>query len=428
MVGRNIAQSQMFSFSSRLFFHKHAVSKKTGYVSIYVYVYISVSSKYEDDLFPLKLRWPHDKIDLVNGVLLSRTKDDPDVQDYNMIIQTERAKYNEIAKKYRLSDRTLDMEAFKRELRIGDSKKSLVAYMELKRNELFKEKEISLRTWKNVGSTIAEIRQFDEGVQFVEINQKWMQRFKLYLKRKVIFKSPKKKKLLAPGTIWTRIRDLKAYLNFANEEVSIYVDPQAVEFPNPEVEVNTTYLNRAELRRLMLLHDPLLLTSIQYNVLRGFLFTCFTSMRISDLYLANTDWQLSQNQLVFVQRKNARRKPKTIRIPLIPIAESLISDVLRNFFALPSEQEYNRTLKDLATMAEIKKNLTSHVGRHTFGYLFMITVGNLYALKEILGHEKIQTTERYAHLDEDYRLQQVLRLQAGFEDVAQGGVFRSSGG
>src|SRR5690606_16878828 len=114
-------------------------------------------------------------------------------------------------------------------------------------------------------------------------------------------------------------------------------------------------------------------------------------------------------------RKNRNKKPKKIQIPLVPLARNLIDESLRNFFDLPTEQEYNRTLKDLAHKAGINKKLTSHVGRHTFGYLYMTTVGNLFALREILGHSDIVTTERYAHLDEEYKMEQALLMQKGFE-------------
>src|SRR3546814_971123 len=94
------------------------------------------------------------------------------------------------------------------------------------------------------------------------------------------------------------------------------------------------------------------------------------------------------------------------------MAKALIDESLKEFFQLPSEQEYNRTLKELAAKADIRKNLTSHVGRHTFGYLYMTRVGNLFALKEIMGHSSIVTTQRYAHLDDEYDFNQMLKLRS----------------
>lgn len=120
-----------------------------------------------------------------------------------------------------------------------------------------------------------------------------------------------------------------------------------------------------------------------------------------------------------MEKLNRNKSPKRINIPLVPLAENLINETLKTFFELPTTQEFNRTLKDLAHKAGINKKLSAHVGRHTFGFLYMTTVGNLFSLKEILGHSNIVTTERYAHLDEDYQMEQALLMQKGFESVAQ---------
>jgi site-specific recombinase XerD len=34
-----------------------------------------------------------------------------------------------------------------------------------------------------------------------------------------------------------------------------------------------------------------------------------------------------------------------------------------------------------------------------------------------MGHSKIATTERYAHIDEEYELEQTLKIQEGFKFV-----------
>jgi len=414
----SVVETKMFSFSSRLFFHKHAISKKTGEVSIYLYVYISVPGRYEDDNFPLKLRWPADKVDCKASVLLPRFRDDPDVNDYNMIIMSERAKYNDIAKRYRLSNQALTIKLFRRALKFADPTKSVVRYIELASRERFKDGDISAETKESAGTLINLLTDYKEFISFSELDTKWMNGFKIHLQSKNIAAQDKPPRYRKPGTIWRRMKDLKAYLKLASDDPQIYVSEEAVEFPNPPPEEETVFLNRDELRRMMIVLRSGRLTEVQRNVLKAFLFTCFTSLRISDLYRSNSEWLVTDDLLVFTQWKNRRKSPTTVHIPLNAMAKSLVDDTAKTFFELPSEQEYNRTLKELAIKAEIRKNLKSHVGRHTFGYLYMTTSGNLYGLKKIMGHKKIATTERYAHLDEEYNMAQVMKLQEGFEDVA----------
>lgn len=420
----SVVETKMFSFSSRLFFHKHAISKKTGEVSIYLYVYISVPGRYEDDNFPLKLRWPADKVDCKASVLLPRFRDDPDVNDYNMIIMSERAKYNDIAKRYRLSNQALTIKLFRRALKFADPTKSVVRYIELASRERFKDGDISVETKESAGTLINLLTDYKEFISFSELDTKWMNGFKIHLQSKNIAAQDKPPRYRKPGTIWRRMKDLKAYLKLASDDPQIYVSEEAVEFPNPPPEEETIFLNRDELRRMMIVLRSGRLTEVQRNVLKAFLFTCFTSLRISDLYRSNSEWLVTDDLLVFTQWKNRRKSPTTVHIPLNAMAKSLVDDTAKTFFELPSEQEYNRTLKELAIKAEIRKNLKSHVGRHTFGYLYMTTSGNLYGLKKIMGHKKIATTERYAHLDEEYNMAQVMKLQEGFEDVAGRGTIR----
>lgn len=401
---RTAKSDAMFKFSTKLFFNKNKVTK-VGEVALYLEIYISTKGSYARERLPLHLRWTVDRIDISNSTLLPRMGNDQDVNDYNMIILSERAKHNEIAKMYRLSNRIPTVKDLKRELIFADSKKSVVAYFDFRRKELYKMRSISYQTYKNYGTTNGRIKEFQYDLRFDQVNKKWMDRFKAYLKAQGN----------AHNTVWTRLKDVKALLKVANDETTIYVDPAAIEYENRYTETPTTFLNRDEIRGLLTLVRSDTLKVADQNVLNAFLFSCFTSLRISDIYEANKGWMLSENFLMFTMVKNRQKKPKTIKIPIAPIAKEFISTTLNHFFKLPTQQEYNRTLKDIAVLAGIKKNLTSHVGRHTFGYIFMTSVGDIYALKEIMGHSKIETTQRYAHLDEETKLEYILKMQSGFD-------------
>lgn len=406
----------MFTFSTYLWYNKDpkAISKK-GEVSLYIRVYIGTKGKREVSQFKLNLKWPAHLVDTEASKLLPRKPKDPDVNDYNIIIMMQRARYNEIAKIYRLSEKFPTMENFTRDLKMYDYRHSVVTYIDNRRTERSRAGEIDYGTWKNTGSTIHTLLQYDPGVRFEHIDYQWMVKFKNWMR----------KSGLAPGTVWTKIKDLKAYLRIANQEKTISVDQDAMKFPNSPPAAVTVYLNREEIKSLIMLMDDQYLTPTELVVLKAFLFTCFTSLRISDLYTAGNQMLVSKDMLTFVAKKNKNKRPKRIQIPLIPLAKNLIDESLNSFFKLPTEQEYNRTLKDLAHKAGINKKLSSHVGRHTFGYLYMTTVGNLFALQSILGHSQISTTERYAHLDEEYQMEQALQMQKGFESIAQNMKLRS---
>lgn len=347
----------MSTFTSKLHYNTDRV-KKDGNAS--VYLRLIFTRKKKD--FPLNLQWPADKIDLANGLLLPRFKKDPDVADFNLIIQIEKARHTEIQRTYRIRNETLTFEKFEREIKIFDSKECFATYFEMERNRRFKRKEIEKKTWQNHGSCKRAILRYDPLCLFKDIDAKWMKGYKSHLQN-IEYKPGHRYK---PGSIWKFICTTKAYLVLASTEPMLYVDQGAIDFANPKTSTITTFLNEEELRRLIILLDGDL-TGRQLRVLQAFLFTCFTSLRISDVYCANAEWEVEDGFIQFIPHKN-RKRGREIKIPLLPMARKFIRHT-GFYFELPNQSQYNETLKELADKAEINKNITSHVGRHTFGFL-----------------------------------------------------------
>ncbi|MHB8209059.1 site-specific integrase [Mucilaginibacter sp.] len=393
---KNLAD--MYSFSTKLWYDKRWVSQ-SGEASLYLQV--TLNGKHKE--FPLKLKWPVDKIDMASGALLPRRKKDAEVNDFNLLIMNEQSKQTEIVVSYRFKTKPIDLVIFAREMRVFSDKQSFVAYMDRQSKYRYATKEICKRTYQNAQSALQQMILFDMAWPFEMLTLNWMKKFRQFLINEKF----------EPGGAWAIIKNVKTYLKLASHEPLLFVDENVLEFKNPEPEWKTTFLSRKEVITLMELPVKKNLTNNQVRVLNAFLFQCFTGLRISDIYRVNAKWRLTDGFLDFIPKKNEKNR-KWIHIPIMPMANKFIKNVVGNYFDLPNSVEYNIVLKQLANMAEINKNLTSHVGRHTFGHLHITKVGNLKALQENLGHANIKTTARYAHLDDDYMTGAVARIEEDF--------------
>jgi integrase/recombinase XerD len=65
-------------------------------------------------------------------------------------------------------------------------------------------------------------------------------------------------------------------------------------------------------------------------------------------------------------------------------------------------------VKQLGTMAGIKKTISPHTFRHSFATHLVEGGADLRAVQEMLGHESITTTEIYTHLDRNYLRSEIL--------------------
>lgn len=138
-----------------------------------------------------------------------------------------------------------------------------------------------------------------------------------------------------------------------------------------------------------------------------FIFSCFTGLAYIDVQ------QLSQDNIAFGIDgekwifKNRQKTDTTSKIPLLPMAMEIIRKyenhplcVNQNkLLPILSNQRMNSYLKEIATLCNIKKDLTFHIARHTFATTVTLTNGvPIETVSKMLGHTNLKTTQHYAKI------------------------------
>ena len=152
---------------------------------------------------------------------------------------------------------------------------------------------------------------------------------------------------------------------------------------------------------------------------RAFLFCCFTGLRYSDVCtLAWRDIKQVDSGLVV----SIRAMQKTGKQIIIPLNQSALKWLPDRNGCKPGQKVFNMTclsacnkcLKKSAAAAEIEKNVSYHTSRHTFATLSLAAGGDLYPVGRLLGHSDIHTTQIYADVVMETKIEAVSRISEYF--------------
>ena len=150
-------------------------------------------------------------------------------------------------------------------------------------------------------------------------------------------------------------------------------------------ELKHLYLNYVDMR--------MTLTRSEDDVMRVFLFSCFTGLRYSDLRTLDAseifDWKI---------RKQMHKTGEAVYIPIPVQARLLLPNPLTSgrVFHVVDNSTFNRTLRRGARKLGHYKHIHCHLARHTFATT-CITIGiPLPATSKLLGHRNLDTTLIYA--------------------------------
>lgn len=216
------------------------------------------------------------------------------------------------------------------------------------------------------------------------------------------------------------ISGIKSFFNFLLLDDYIQTDPSEL-LESPKIGLKLpVVLSLQEIDLLLQCIDVSTAEGTRNYAIIETLYSCglrvseVTNLKFSDLFL--------DKGFIRVQGKGRKQR-------LVPISEIAIEKI-NNYLSYRSQQIIKKGSEDVvfiggrgtpisritvfyyvkkyAEMAGITKQISPHVFRHSFATHLLERGANIRVIQEMLGHEKITTTEIYTHIDRNFLRQEII--------------------
>ena len=239
-----------------------------------------------------------------------------------------------------------------------------------------------------------------EDITFYELNSDFIAAFDLHLKTEAG---------LCRNTIVRYMKCFKRITNMALAKEWMRKDP-FYGYKMEQDETDPVFLTYQELKTIMEKHFTVPRLALVRDI---FVFAAFTGLAFADVFTLTKDnlvqdnsgdWWIRKGR---VKMERRRRVSSISNVPLLPVPLSILKKYedhpvcMKKGLCLPviCNQRMNSYLKEIADLCSIKKNLTTHLARHTFATT--VTLANNVPLQEVsamLGHASTRMTQHYARV------------------------------
>ena len=317
--------------------------------------------------------------------------------EFNMILHDTLQKIEAILRKGKLLDKDFIIDEVL-ELINHDDSPLLFDFMT---NEIEKDQRITDKTKKDLLNSRNRINEFKDDIRLQQIDYRLIVDLDNYLRSQGY----------SINTIGKLHKNLKRFLNLAIKYKLISQDDYA--YRNFKVERENTKREALSLNEVLAIEElTYSADNVNYIVKDMFLFACYTGLRISDVIrmkpsyckLLETGWRLEfktykAKKMAYLPLRSLFKSEEEISKPE-EILNRYYDDNNDLVFPKLPESRINRHLKEIAKEAGISKNVTFHMGRHTFGTIMASKIP-LATLQSLMQHSDIKTTMIYVNISND---------------------------
>lgn len=217
---------------------------------------------------------------------------------------------------------------------------------------------------------------------------------------------------ISQNTAGTYLSKISAALNKAVQEGIISVNPFCLLEARERIqqkESDREFLTKEELQR------AIATPAYNDNVKRAFLFSCFTGLRLSEIrsFTPSKIHLYPDGKTRYVETIMEKTHKKVV-VPLSQEALKWLPETLQEdqpVFTLPvTASNISKIIACWMRDAGIDKHITYHCSRHTFGTLMLTLGSDLYTTSKLMGHSNIRTTEIYAKIVDQKKIDSIALL------------------
>lgn len=310
-----------------------------------------------------------------------KTNED-DMKDVNLILDNISSRITKIKTSFRLSGRILTFETFLDEFENEMPRSNFLKFFEL----ILKDRRATIRkgTYDKEMAILKKLKAYRNIIAFHEIDIMFFQKYRNHLAR------------LGNGPVTRNgnVKIIKKYLRFA-EKAGVTLSISLDDIKGGPTAGKKNYLNPQEVKAC---YDYYFSNFIPYNqkiALGYFLFSCFTGLRISDLFQQKRNFLLT-GSFTFTHVKTKRNQV----IKLNSKSRGILEHCEDLFIKKYSKTHTRELVKSICGFLQINKKVDFHMSRHTFGTNFILLGGDVVRLKELMNHSDIRETMTYVHLAE----------------------------
>jgi site-specific recombinase XerD len=315
------------------------------------------------------------------------SKADPDHREKNALLDLYFLKAKKIVFDYRIQDKELTFEQFYQNFYNANYGSDSFYNFYESQVELLKGK-LAPNTIKAYKSQLVKLRAFKKELTFNDIDLNFITAYEGFIKHE---------KGNNQNTVTKSIKFIKGILGRAVDQGIIKENP-IKGYKMHEIQGDRHFLTMEELIVLEELLNGNKLKTNKKNVLKYFLFCCYTGLRFQDIKeLRYKD--IKESSSISVQMIKTK---EFVKIPLTEKAKNLIpANGFDNqkVFKVMTGQPTNRYLKVIMEEAKINKKISFHCARHTFATVSKSLGISYDVISKMLGHTNLKTTKIYTRYE-----------------------------